>query len=190
MRVIRCKDCMWWKNPVKGLVAQCWVHDGLWVAEDFCSAAVIKREAEEPREEPTEMNIKLEPGAYLPVRAHKSDAGLDLRAFDYGAVPPHGSRVFRTGLHVQLPKGTAGLLVSKSGLNTKYNITSTGLIDEGYTGEIMVKLYNHGDEEFWVDSGDKISQLVVIPVISPGLHLTEHLKESERGDGGFGSTGR
>lgn len=136
------------------------------------------------------INAKLDNGAYLPTRAHKTDAGLDMRAFESGAVEPHGSRTFGTGVHIQLPPGTAGLLVSKSGLNVKSNITSTGLIDEGYTGEIKVKLYNHGDELHWVKAGDKISQLVIIPVLTPELHLTDHLDESDRGDSGFGSTGR
>ena len=96
-----------------------------------------------------------------------------------------------TGLHVQLPHGTAGLLVSKSGLNVKHGITSTGLIDEGYTGEIMVKLYNHSDSDYLVNAGDKISQLVVIPVLYEDIQFKNFLDENtERGDHGFGSSGK
>ena len=72
----------------------------------------------------------------------------------------------------------------------KFNLTSTGLIDEGYTGEICVKLYNHGTEPYMVYVGDKISQLVVIPVRYEEVELVQDLEETERGDKGFGSSGR
>lgn len=137
------------------------------------------------------MKVKVESGAYTLIRAHKTDAGLDIMSRTSQVVPSHGSATFHTGIHVELPSGTAGLLVSKSGLNTRKNITSTGLIDEGYTGEIVVKLYNHGDEDYWVQSGDKISQLVVIPVIYEEIEIVGDLeRKTERGDNGFGSTGR
>lgn len=136
------------------------------------------------------MKVKLDEGAYMPERAHSTDAGLDLKSPRDVTVPRNGSAVIRTGVHVQLPSGTAGLLVSKSGLNTKHGITSTGLIDEGYTGDIAVKLYNHGSEDYFVHRGDKISQLVVIPVCYEKLAETDDLGASERGDNGFGSTGR
>lgn len=137
------------------------------------------------------MKIKVDNVKFLPTRAHLTDAGLDLRAKKSARVPAHGSAVIGTGVHVQLPKGTAGILVSKSGLNVKRDITSTGLIDEGYTGEIMVKLYNHGQESYQVEAGDKISQLVIIPVLYEDVELVDELEESgERGAAGFGSTGR
>ena len=137
------------------------------------------------------MKVKLDRGAYPPERAHPTDAGLDLRAKYGGYVPPHGSLVCSTGVHIQLPEHTAGLLVSKSGLNVIYDITSTGLIDEGYRGEILVKLYNHGDTEYTVYPGDKISQLVIIPVCYDDIEAVESLDDdTERGEGGFGSTGR
>lgn len=137
------------------------------------------------------MNIYVEKGAHVPERAHKTDAGLDIKARDNKLVKAHGGALFHTGLHVQLPHGTAGLLVSKSGLNVNHGITSTGLIDEGYTGEIMVKLYNHSDESYLVHAGDKISQLVVIPVLYEDIHIMDSLDENtERGDKGFGSSGK
>lgn len=136
------------------------------------------------------MNVYLDGGAYVPRRAHTTDAGIDLRSMEDMTVPSHGSAVFRTGVHVELPHGTAGLLVSKSGLNVKRGITSTGLIDEGYTGEIMVKLYNNSDSDYFVRAGDKISQLVVIPVMYGDVQEVDGLTEdTERGDNGFGSTG-
>ena len=136
------------------------------------------------------MNVKLDEGAFMPERAHGTDAGLDLRAVDARVIRAQGSAVFRTGVHVELPKGTCGLLVSKSGLNTRQSITSTGLIDEGYTGEIVVKLYNHGYLDYKVHRGDKISQLVILPVVYEDINLVSELKETERGDKGFGSSGK
>lgn len=137
------------------------------------------------------MNIYVETGAHAPERAHKTDAGLDIKARDNQLVKAHGGALFHTGLHLQLPHGTAGLLVSKSGLNVNHGITSTGLIDEGYTGEIMVKLYNHSDENYLVHAGDKISQLVIIPVLYEDINLCDSLDENtERGDKGFGSSGK
>lgn len=136
------------------------------------------------------MKITLDKGAHMPQRSHDSDAGIDIRAIGDHVIPAYGSRTIKTGVHIQLPHGYAGLFVSKSGLNVKQNITSTGLIDEGYTGELIVKLYNHGRSAYTVRDGDKITQLVIIPVAYEPLEVVEDLDDSERGDGGFGSTGR
>lgn len=136
------------------------------------------------------MEIILEDGAYMPSRGHEADAGLDLRTPEAVTVPAYGSAVIDTGVHVALPHGCAGLLVSKSGLNVKHNITSTGLIDEGYTGSIVVKLYNNAGEDYGVEAGDKITQLVVIPVVHEPLEQVSEFNQTERGDNGFGSTGR
>lgn len=136
------------------------------------------------------MKIKLDPWAICPTRAHETDAGLDLYAAEDRVVPAHGSAVFDTGVHVELPPYTAGMLKSKSGLNVKHNITSDGVIDVGYTGSICVKLYNHGFDNFQVRKGDKISQLVVVDIQTPHIQIVDELEETERGDAGFGSTGR
>ena len=136
------------------------------------------------------MKIKLDPGAFLPERAHSTDAGLDLRAIKGCIIKAGCNVIFDTGVHVELPPGTAGLVVSKSGLNVNRDITSTGLIDEGYTGSIKVKLYNHGAHDYVVKSGDKISQLVIVKVEKPKINIVQFLDDTERGDGGFGSTGR
>ncbi len=136
------------------------------------------------------MRITLDNGAIQPTRAHDTDAGLDLYARVFQIVPAHGSAIFDTGVHIELPPGTAGLLVSKSGLNVHHDITSTGLIDEGYTGSICVKLYNHGDADYHVNCGDKIGQLVVLPVLYEALEVVDGLSETDRGESGFGSSGR
>lgn len=136
------------------------------------------------------MEIMLDDKAYLPSRGHKTDAGLDLRTPVAVTIPAYSSITVDTGVHVALPHGCAGLLVSKSGLNVKHNITSTGLIDEEYTGSIVVKLDNHGGEDYKFESGDKITQLVVIPVVCESVEQVSVFNATERGDNGFGSTGR
>lgn len=135
------------------------------------------------------MKVKLDDGAKLPDRAHPTDAGADLFAPHDVRVPARGSAVVDTGVHVELPEGTAGLLVSKSGLNVRHGVLSTGLIDEGYTGSLAVKLYNHSDEPVTLCKGSKISQLVVVPVLYPEIVEADEIGGGPRGDAGFGSTG-
>lgn len=136
------------------------------------------------------MEIMLDEGAYMPTRGHEADAGLDLRTPKAVTVPAYESTTINTGVHVALPHGCAGLLVSKSGLNVKHDITSTGLIDEEYTGSIVVKLYNHGGEDYTFEAGDKVTQLVVLPVVCEPLEQVTVVNRTARGDNGFGSTGR
>lgn len=135
------------------------------------------------------MKVKLDPGACLPTRAHDLDGGFDLYSPEKAVVFAGGSVCIDTGVHVQLPPGTAGLLVSKSGLNVKNNVTNTGLIDEGYTGSIRVKLYNHGNQIVRIEPGQKISQLLIVPILRPDVEVVDELEETERGSNGFGSTG-
>lgn len=136
------------------------------------------------------MKIKLDSMAWIPERAHNTDAGLDLKSPINVTVPARGSAAIDTGVHIQLPPGTAGMLKSKSGLNVRHGITSEGVIDEGYTGSIVVKLYNHTFDDYHVRIGDKISQLVVVPILTPDLEFVDELDGGERGNNGFGSTGR
>ena len=136
------------------------------------------------------MEVMLDNGAHMPSRGYSTDAGLDLRTPKAVTVPAYGSVTVDTGVHVALPQGCAGLLVSKSGLNVRHDITSTGLIDEGYTGSIAVKLYNHGGGDYQLAAGDKITQLVVFPVVRESLEQVSAFNATERGDDGFGSTGR
>lgn len=136
------------------------------------------------------MKIKIDENAFVPTRAHETDAGLDLYARENQIVPAHGSAIFDTGVHVELPPFTAGFLKSKSGLNVKHNLTSEGVLDVGYTGSIVVKLYNHGETDYQVKMGDKISQLVVVDIHIPHLQIVDELQDTSRGNNGFGSTGR
>lgn len=136
-----------------------------------------------------EINVLLDPGAIMPSRAHKYDAGLDLRSPVNCWIHPGENRMIDTGVHIGIPKNYVGLLTSKSSLMAK-GITSRGTIDCGYTGSIRVVLYNHGDEGYQVNKGDKITQLVVLPCLLCTPKIVDVLGESERGDGGFGSTGK
>ena len=136
------------------------------------------------------MNVMLDPGAYMPERAHATDAGADLRSREDKVVPAHGSAVFDTGVYIALPPNTYGAIEPKSGLNIKHNILSFGTIDEGYTGSIVVKLYNLGDTDVQIEAGQKITQLVVRPVNYVRLEQVDHLDETDRGSAGFGSTGK
>ena len=136
------------------------------------------------------MKIKLDPGAKMPTSAHLLDAGFDLYSREDKTIPAHGSAVFDIGVHIALDPLVAGILKSKSGLNVKHDLLNTGVIDPGYTGAIVVKLYNHGNKDYEVKDGDKISQILFVPVIKPNFELVDDLDRSERGTSGFGSTGR
>ena len=136
------------------------------------------------------MKIVLDDGAFKPYKAHPEDAGFDIMARERKTVPAHGSAIFDTGVHIEIPQGFVGFLKSKSGLNVKYGITSEGVIDAGYTGSIGVKLYNNTPIPYTVERGDKISQLVILPIYSDELEVVDSLDETARGNNGFGSSGR
>lgn len=135
------------------------------------------------------MKVVLDDGAIMPTRAHELDAGYDLYSREDAVIYQNASGIFDTGVHVEIPAGYVGFLKSKSGLNVKSGIQSEGVIDAGYTGSICVKLYNHGNCAVPIQKGQKISQLVILPIITPELELVDSLEDTERGSGGFGSTG-
>ena len=137
------------------------------------------------------INVVLDEGAFPPVRGHQGDAGLDLRTPSKVTVPAGGSATIDTGVHMEIPYGYYGKLESKSGLNVKHSVVSHGgTIDFGYSGSIRVKLYNHGAHDYTFEPGDKIIQLIIVPCELPEVKIVDKLSESERGAGGFGSTGR
>lgn len=133
--------------------------------------------------------IKLDPGAYMPVRAHQSDAGLDLMTPKSFWLYANNKSVIDTGVHVQIPEGMVGLITSKSGLMAK-GVTCRGAIDSGYTGSIRAVLFNHSDEGIPFEAGQKVCQLVVLPCVIEDIELVNSLEETDRGDAGFGSTGK
>ena len=136
------------------------------------------------------MNIILDNGAFKPEFAHKTDAGADLRSPIETVVPARGNVVIDTGVHVEIPEGYTIFLKSKSGLNVKHNLIGEGVVDSGFTGSIRVKLYNLGDNDYQILRGDKIIQMVILPCVYCEFTEVEQFADSERGDGGFGSTGR
>lgn len=138
----------------------------------------------------SKMKIVLDDGAFIPYKAHPEDAGFDLMAREGQIVPAHGSAIFDTGVHIEIPSGYVGFLKSKSGLNVKHGITSEGVIDAGYTGSVCVKLYNNTRIPYMVEKGDKISQLVILPIYRDELEVVDSLDETARGNNGFGSSGR
>ena len=136
------------------------------------------------------MKIMLDEGAKMPTRAHPWDAGLDLYSMEDGFICCCNSRTFDTGVHVEIPEGCVGLVKSKSGLMCNHSIVTDGTIDSHYTGPIKVCLFNNGSSSYEVKAGDKIAQLVIVPCLLPELELVDSLEETDRGDNGFGSTGR
>ena len=134
--------------------------------------------------------VQLDDGAFMPDRAHPTDAGADLKTPKRVVLPPHGYVVVDTGVHVEIQKGYAGHIKSKSGLMVKHGVFTHGLVDCGYSGSIRVALFNFGKGYVMFDPGDKIAQLEVVPVLTPTFILVDKIEGGERGDNGFGSTGR
>lgn len=136
------------------------------------------------------MKVKLDQDGMMPIRKHATDAGIDIKAAEDAYIPPQGAALVRTGVHIQLPHGTVGLIRSRSGMMMKYGIITDGTIDEGFTGEIMIELFNHSGISYDVHRGDRIAQLVITPTYYFDLELVGELDDSDRGTDGYGSTGR
>jgi dUTP pyrophosphatase len=136
---------------------------------------------------------RLDDQAQLPTRAYPGDAGLDLYALEDGVLRPGERASIRTGVAVEVPDGQAGLVLPRSGLAARYGIAivnAPGLIDSGYRGEIRVLLLNTDREQpFAIAKGDRIAQLVLVRVETPDILEVDELAVSERGAGGFGSSG-
>lgn len=145
---------------------------------------------EERKGKEMKMKIMVDSGAHIPTRAHETDAGLDLYAICDQTIPARGSATFDTGVHVEIPEGYVGDIKSKSGLMVNHDITTDGTIDCGYIGSIRVKLFNHSAKPYEVKGGQKIAQLVIKKIITPELEIVGYLGKTERGEGGFGSTGK
>lgn len=138
------------------------------------------------------MRITLDNGAIVPLRAHPTDAGLDLYApmtIERTIIPSGCSDMIDTGVHVELPKGYVGFVMTRSGMNKK-DLHCEGVIDEDYRGSIGVRIYNGGENYYAVSPGDKIAQLVVVPCWLGSCEVVTELTETVRGENGFGSTGK
>lgn len=136
------------------------------------------------------MRITLDEGAFMPEKKHPTDAGFDLRTpIDFTLGHDKCRILIDTGVSVELPPGTVGMIKSRSGLNWNNGIQCEGVIDENYRGTIGVVLYNHGRYDVSFKRGDRIAQLVILPCVYTEIEIVDELKETDRGEGGFGSTG-
>lgn len=143
------------------------------------------------------MNIrvkKLRPGAKLPTYGSTEAAGADLYACleESVTVAPGESVWIPTGLALEVPKGCAGLIYARSGMACKRGLApanKVGVVDSDYRGEVCVVLHNHGKAPQTIENGERIAQFVITPVYTPIYEEVENLSDSQRGNGGFGSTG-
>lgn len=134
---------------------------------------------------------KLDPNAKVPVKSTVEAAGLDFFALENGAIYPNELEKVKTGIALSIPKDYWGDARARSGIATKHKILlcSSGVIDSDYRGEVMFPLLNQSDQVFRYKAGDKIGQMVIVPTPPINLEEVEELDESQRGTGGFGSTG-
>ncbi len=145
-----------------------------------------------PVQSPPQLGVKLlVPSAKLPTRINKNDAGCDLSASEETVIKARSNSIVKTGISIVLPPGTYARIAPRSSLAAKHSIdVGAGVIDEGYTSEVGVVLFNHGDKDFIVNIGDRIAQLIVTPILFPEIKQIVTLPTTERGDRGFGSSGR
>ena len=128
-------------------------------------------------------------GSFVPSYSHPGDAGADIKASERSKVPARGKCLVPTGLRIALPNGYVGLIWPRSGLAVKHSIDcGAGVIDAQYRGEIKVLLFNHSDEDFPIEPGDRIAQLLIQKVESIHFLPVDNLDNTERNEGGFGST--
>ena len=140
---------------------------------------------------PTSVKFTVDNPEHKPFKKHYNDAGFDVRANINIIIPMGSYAIVKTDLHVAIPEGYVGILKSRSGLACKHGIeTGAGVIDASYRGYISVKLYNHSYKDYTVNIGDKISQMLIIPVMLSEWEEVDSLDETERNENGFGSTGR
>ncbi len=132
---------------------------------------------------------KLDPRAKLPLRAHPTDSGADLFALEHTVLPARTVVKVRTGIAVELPENTSGIIWGKSSVESKGIKAMAGLVDAPYRGELLVCMYNLNDTDFVFEAGQKVAQLVVLPTLYPAFVEAEELSGTARGSGGFGSTG-
>jgi len=134
---------------------------------------------------------KLNDEAKIPEYAHHNDAGMDLFSVEEVKIEPHQRVQIKTGLAFEVPDGYVGLIWDKSGLSHKHGLkTLGGVLDSGYRGELMVGLVNVSGETYTIEKGHKVAQMLIQKIEQPKITESETLSEAERGEGGFGSTGK
>jgi dUTP pyrophosphatase len=133
---------------------------------------------------------KMHPNATLPTRAHEDDAGLDLYAFEDFTIPSGKGLMVRSGVAMAITKGYVGLVADRSSMAKKGIKTAGGVIDAGYRGEIHVIFWNMSEQDYTVKQGERIAQILIMPIATPKVREVAELDETARGEKGFGSTGR
>lgn len=134
--------------------------------------------------------MRLDAAAKLPTRGSLYSAGLDLYAIEATMIPAHERASIRTGLAVSIPQGFYGRVAPRSGLAVRHGLdVLAGVIDSDYRGEIICALINHGDEAIRIEAGMRVAQLIIEAIVTPEPVWSEDLSRTERGHGGFGSTG-
>lgn len=133
---------------------------------------------------------RIHPDALLPTRAHPTDAGLDLATIDTITLPPGVCHTVPTGLQIAIPDGHVGLVMDRSSMALKGVKTGGGVIDQDYRGELGVILLNTSKDGVYLRKGDRVAQLLVMPVCRARVMEVDVLSETDRGSGGFGSSGK
>lgn len=179
---------------------KCWYSDGIWWHYKFYGRSIsLKKLYKKITKKPLILKIKkVYPGIELPTPTYATDgsAGIDLCVVLQGVVDivlEEGELLlFHTGIAVAIPKGYVGLIVPRSGLGTKGIVLGnlTGVIDSDYRGEIMLQLWNRSDQPQTINHLDRVAQMLIVPVAQPRIEVVDELDSTERGEGGFGSTGK
>ncbi len=134
--------------------------------------------------------LRVSSEATLPTRAHPDDAGLDLYNLEDVLLESGQGKVVKTGIALAIPAGHVGMVADRSSLAKKGIKSAGGIIDAGYRGEVHIVLWNISKEAVQLKRGERIAQLLILPIATPAVREVEHLDETQRGKGGFGSTGR
>lgn len=133
---------------------------------------------------------KHHPKACIPTRANPTDAGADLYSVTDITIPPKGFAKIETGIAIEVPNGYVGKIEDRSSMASKRMRVAGGVIDAGYTGSCSVLLHNLGEEPYTISTGDKVAQIIIYKVETVGFMESKELWQSERGNNGFGSSGR
>ena len=139
------------------------------------------------------LKCKVTDPKYIPTRANPGDAGLDLKAAENALLFPGDRQAVETGVSVEIPDNHVGLVCARSGNAARRGlgiVNGVGVVDSGYRGPVNVLLINHGRINVAVNHGDRIAQLLIVPIETPSVEIVDSLSDSERGTGGLGSSGR
>lgn len=127
--------------------------------------------------------------AIKPSRGSDEAAGYDLYVYESGLLMPNETRLFDTGISIRVPEGTYGRIAPRSSVSKRSILVNAGVIDRDYTGPVKVMLHNLSNDNFVIEKGNRIAQLILEKISTPEVELVDELDHTERGDGGFGSTG-